>query len=250
MTDRPPKYGANSFQCPHCETVSQQSWFAGQNASDRIYKAMQMIYHEYRTRVQSYDQDIIREFLQSMESELGRSINAIVPKEVAISVCSSCEKPAVWIQKVDIYPNSTPVEYPNEDLSDEIKKIYAEAAVIVKPSPRGAAALLRLALQKLLIQLGKDGKKINNDIKELVSEGLSPKIQQALDLMRVIGNNAVHPGQIDIDDNSDIALKLFQILNMIAYEMISRPNEINQLYENLIPDDTKDHIKDRDGSDR
>ncbi|WP_415663473.1 DUF4145 domain-containing protein [Vibrio taketomensis] len=49
---------------------------------------------------------------------------------------------------------------------------------------------------------------MNNDIKELVSEGLSPKIQQALDSLRVVGNNAVHPGQINIDDNAEVAYKL------------------------------------------
>jgi hypothetical protein len=49
----------------------------------------------------------------------------------------------------------------------------------------------------------------------LVAEGLNPKIQKAIDLVRVVGNNAVHPGQINLDDNSAIALKLFKIINMI-----------------------------------
>ena len=90
---------------------------------------------------------------------------------------------------------------------------------------------MRLALQKLLMQIGKSGKNINNDIKELVAEGLSPKIQQALDLLRVVGNNAVHPGQIDIEDNSNIALKLFHILNFIAEEMITKPKELEFLQQ-------------------
>ena len=49
----------------------------------------------------------------------------------------------------------------------------------------------------------------------MVAEGLNPKIQKAIDLVRVVGNNAVHPGQINLDDNSAIALKLFKIINMI-----------------------------------
>jgi len=98
----------------------------------------------------------------------------------------------------------------------------------------------------LLKQAGKSGKKINDDIGELVSEGLSPKIQQALDLLRVIGNNAVHPGQINLDDNAEIAQKLFSILNFIADELITKPKELESLYADLIPLETQEHIKQRD----
>ena len=127
-------------------------------------------------------------------------------------------------------------------------KRYIEASTIVVGSPKGATALLRLALQLLLKQLGKSGKNINNDIKELVSEGLSPKIQQALDLLHVVGNNAVHPGQIELDDGRDIALKLFHILNFISNEMITKPKELDLLYDEVVPDETKKHIIERDSN--
>jgi hypothetical protein len=86
-------------------------------------------------------------------------------------------------------------------------------------------------------------KNINKNIKELVSDGSNPKIQQALDILRVIGNNAVHPGQIDVDDNKDIALNLFKILNVVADDMITKPKEMENLYNNIIPDETKKHYK-------
>jgi hypothetical protein len=247
MSDNSPKFGVGNFICPHCAAVSQQTWFAGQNASDRILKAMQMIFHEYRSHLQSYQEDAIKAFMQHMQTQLGGSFKSIVPNSVAVSICVSCDEPAIWVDKNIVYPAIGQVDDPNKDLSEEIAKIYLEAASIVKSSPRGAAALLRLALQKLLIQIGKVGKNINNDIKELVSEGLSPKIQKALDLLRVVGNNAVHPGQIDIEDNSEVAIKLFHVLNLIAYEMITRPKEIDDLYDDLVPDETKVHISNRDG---
>lgn len=248
MSDKIPKFGAGSFRCIHCSTVSQQTWFAGKNASDRIFEAMRNIFHDYRSHLQSYKQDAIKEYLQHMENELRGAFKALVPSSVAVSICSACGDPSIWVREEIVYPKLSIVEQPNKDLNDEIAKIYMEAASIVGSSPRGAAALLRLALQKLLIQIGKDGKNINSDIKELVAAGLSPTIQKALDLLRVVGNNAVHPGQIAIEDNRDVALKLFQVLNLISYEMITRPKEISSLYEELIPEDTKKHIKDRDGS--
>ena len=141
---------------------------------------------------------------------------------------------------------STNLPPPNSDLSEEIKALYSEAVSIFSDSPKGATALLRLGLQILLKDLGKTGKNINNDIKELVESGLSQKIQQALDLLRVVGNNAVHPGQIDLDDNKDVAMKMFHVLNFIAEELITKPKELDFLYTEVIPEETRGHIAQRD----
>ena len=69
-----------------------------------------------------------------------------------------------------------------------------------------------------------------------------------LDLLRVVGNNAVHPGQIDLDDDKEVALKMFQILNLIADELITKPKEIEELYNSVVPEETKNHIQERDGN--
>jgi len=130
------------------------------------------------------------------------------------------------------------------DLPEEIKSDFREAAEIWHSSPRGSAALLRLCIQKLCIRLGKSGRNLNNDIGELVKEGLDPRIQKSLDIVRVIGNNAVHPGQILTDDR-ETASRLFRLVNMIADAMITQPKHINEFYEEL-PESAKRQIEKRD----
>ena len=241
------KYRSPKFQCPHCGVVAQQRWFSNYELSNIVFGLYKHIYLEYRERIRDYQQTTIKEFLDVAKQQFPTDINSFIPKSLSIAICQSCGEYSLWVNEDIIYPRKISIEPPNEDLNEEIKSIYNEAARIFMDSPRGATALLRLALQLLLKQLGKEGKNINNDIKELVQEGLSPKIQKALDLLRVVGNNAVHPGQINLDDNRDVAIKLFKILNIIANEMITKPKEIETLYEEVIPEETKEHINTRDG---
>ena len=162
-----------------------------------------------------------------------------------IAYCSHCKMYSLWLNEKIIYPDSTGIQEPNNDLEDDIRDDYLEAASIVNKSPRGAVALLRLAIQKLCKQLGEDGRNINKDIASLVEKGLPATIQQALDIVRVIGNDAVHPGQIDLKDNQQVANKLFELINIIAHVMITQPKEISALYETL-PEEKREAIKTRD----
>lgn len=143
-----------------------------------------------------------------------------------------------------VYPDRGPAPAPNPEMPNEVKPDYEEAASILSRSPRGAAALLRLAIQKLCFHLGGGGKNINDDIKMLVEKGLPSQVQQALDVVRVTGNNAVHPGQIDAND-VEIAASLFPLVNVIVEYMIELPNRIGGLY-NALPDGAKQAIAKRD----
>lgn len=241
-----PKHGSKKFKCPHCNIVATQEWFNGYNAGNAVMSIFQHIYLNYRQGVQDYAQKFISDFLDSSTHDFKQTFNRFVPNGFSIATCCSCSEITLWVNEQIVYPKKTTILPPNDDLDEDIKALYIEASTILIDSPKGSTALLRLALQMLLKQVGKSGKKINDDIKELVSEGLSPKIQQALDLLRVIGNNAVHPGQINLDDDTEVAEKLFSILNFIADELITKPKELESLYADLIPSDTQEHIKQRD----
>jgi hypothetical protein len=93
--------------------------------------------------------------------------------------------------------------------------------------------VLRLCIQKLCKHLGEKGENLDDDIGNLVKKGLNPLVQKSLDVVRVIGNEAVPPGVIDPKDDRDTALQLLKFVNAIAVQMISLPKNVETLYQKL-----------------
>jgi hypothetical protein len=149
------------------------------------------------------------------------------------SLCNHCHEICYWYDGRMIVPSEAPVPPPHIDMPESCINEYNEARDIVGRSPRAAAALLRLCVQKLMPELGEKGKNINDDIGSLVKNGLPVEVQQALDYCRVIGNNGVHPGEIELTDNPEISHSLFEMLNFIVEDRISRPKKVAELYSIL-----------------
>lgn len=214
MEDTSPKVNKQSFCCPHCKVFAQQQWF--------------------------------RPTLVETHGNMGISDRGPL-EDFLLNKCSNCNKYLIWHGDSILFP--LPLDGPDasKDMPADVAEDFNEARAVLALSPRSSAALLRLALQKLCKHLGQPGKNINDDIKALVKDGLPPKIQQALDIVRVVGNNAVHPGHIDLRDNYEIALALFGLLNFIVQEMITRPKEIDAIYKTL-PQDALDQITRRDSN--
>ena len=203
-----PKLNTPAFNCPHCNAYANQSWSA------------------------------------VIINQGGGTNNSL--KNFRASTCTHCHKQTFWEENIMFYPDAATAPMPNPDLPNDIKTDYEEARSISNKSPKGAAALLRLVIQKICIHLEEDGKNLNKDIGNLVKKGLSPKIQKALDLVRVVGNDSVHPGQIDLKDDPTTVGKLFNLVNIIADTMITQPKEIDSLYDSLLSDGKKEAIEKRD----
>jgi len=85
----------------------------------------------------------------------------------------------------------------------------------------------------LLSELGESGKNINDDINSLIEKGLDDDIAKTMHALRIVGNEAVHPGQIDIDDEPYIAEALFDLLDQIVDQLITKPRKRAALWERL-----------------
>lgn len=135
---------------------------------------------------------------------------------------------------------------PHVEMPEDVQVDYNEARTIIGLSPRGACVLLRLAVQKLCVDLGEPGKNLNEDIASLVKKGLPDEVQQAMDTLRVIGNNAVHPGELDLSDDAETASALFNLLNFVVDEMIAQPKRRRSIFGKL-PVKAREAIQRRDG---
>ena len=207
----PPSFRSERFHCPYCHAYTSHMWTdTGFEVAENNFMIAQVC--------------------------IGENV-------VNISFSSCCNNPTFWCDEKIIYPPSRTAPPASSDLPDDVKAVYEEASTISSQSPRAASALLRLALQMLLEHIGRTGT-LDTNIKNLVEEGLDPQIQKALDIVRVTGNHAVHPGKIVFDDTTDVQA-IFYLVNIIADTFITQPKRIQKLYDNL-PEDARKAIKKRD----
>lgn len=146
----------------------------------------------------------------------------------SMCVCAHCKGFSLWHRQNMVVPSGGAAPLCHPDMPHEIIPDFEEARLIVAHSPRGAAALLILVIQKLCKHLGQSGENINADIAGLVELGLPKGVQRAFDSVRVIGNEAVHPGVIDLRDNPALAQTLFMLVNLIVEKTISDTSRLMQ----------------------
>lgn len=220
-----PRYRAKSFICPHCRVHAAMYWDdlwligGGGSMTETLYVQGQCNHCGKTTLWEalmqrgSYDEDSLK----------------VAPGGICI------------------YPRTVTAPPAHSDLPEACKADFEEARQIAVVSPRGAAALLRLVVQKLCKALGQPGKNINDDIKALVKAGLPVDAQQALDILRVTGNNAVHPGEMDVDGNPDLVSASFELINFIVDQQITQKKRVANLFAKL-PAGAKDAIAKRDST--
>lgn len=233
-----PTLGAESFNCPHCGALAHQTWFkvfldryetnGAPNVPDpdlpkKIRADPTLNDHEgARERIAAHFERVLKK-RPFINDKFGNYYGERGLVSCDVGQCFSCRELTIWVFDELLYPAHSFVIEPNADLPGDIRPDFEEAARIVNLSPRGAAALLRLCVQKICISLGEKGKTIDEAIAALVAKGLSTKIQKALDIVRVIGNEAVHPGQIDFRDDKNVAMELFGLVNLVTDAMITQP---------------------------
>lgn len=216
---------SKAFTCPNCGGFASHEW-----------RAISVFFNPFREIETPFI--IIAKCQACQEYSIWLTDNKTIHENKAISVLENSEKLLYPIKILG-------VPSPNQDMPDDVKEIYIEASEILDKSPRSSAALSRLAIEKLVDHLKAEGKDLNNKIGYLVRQGMPIEIQQMLDSVRVVGNNAVHPGQIDLKDNKELAASLLTFVNLIVDNRISQPKKIKSVYDSL-PESYRKAIDRRD----
>lgn len=233
-----PTYYAARFNCPHCGAFADQKWTA--------LFASQTVFPIWGP-VDGAPEGIEAEPGESHglwrpEYQIGR-----IPAD--ISVCQSCYKFALWIPQTEkmVFPRIVTAPLPSPDMPEETHEFFEEARLVIGDSPRAAAALLRLALEKLMEAQEVLGDTLNQQIGNLVKERKLPlSVQKSLDAVRVIGNDAIHDlGQIQLDDDTETAGMLFGLVNFAVEKLITDGETVNEIYE-MLPESKRKAIEERD----
>lgn len=199
-----PFFKGGAFNCPHCRAYSSMQW-------------------------------------DDFCDYSGVTIKGVEGYSFFESTCYHCERSVIWYLKDKnpkiFFPKEVAIP-PEENMPENIKEIYEEASLILGDSPRASCALLRLALQELMkylkenIQIynGLKNRNISEDIKEIINIGnfyqeQKEMLEEAMNSIRLVGNKASHPSELDINDNSEIANILFEMINFIVGEIITKPKE-------------------------
>lgn len=197
-------FKAPAYTCPLCQTFSQQSWVV------------------------------------TLDNRTGQLFQF---QDLWFAVCLKCQGRTIWYQTRLVAPIATSAPPPNEDMPEDIRVDFEEARDIAERSPRSAAGLLRLCIQKLCIHFGEPGDNLNADIASLVMKGLPVEIQQAFDGIRIVGNSQLHPDDrgFDIRANPNAVPLLFTLANMIVDNKISLPRKTREFYSGL-PESTRNAV--------
>ncbi len=245
--DTIPSINKTAFSCPHCNAHTTQYWsrlFATtcshNQRTPHIPKISKIDEINKNREIEPEVKAVIISWVNKMnagkpfiENDENDTWSKRQLMNLYISECFNCREISIWVHDQLVYPSNKVAIQPNQDTPEHIKRLFEEAREIVSSSPKGAAAILRLSIQHLCKELGESGKDIDKDIASLVSKGLNPLVQKALDVVRVIGNESVHPGVINLDDDRETALQLFSLFNLIVDQMITHPKQVNALYEAL-----------------
>jgi hypothetical protein len=236
-----PTLEKRSFTCPRCGVVCPQELFRLEySEAFRGPKTLHSILEENTKYVQTLKQ-YRDQYILSLK-KVGKTEDdkhMVLPNkrwDLYVTVCLECERYSVWENGRMIFPFTSTLPEPSEDMPENVRMVYVEATQVFKYSPRSSAALLRLAIEALLPQLPNytiNNKKLIGMIGELVAQGIPAHIQKALDSIRLYGNHGIHTAEIVDEDDAEIGIFLFELINVIVKELITDKKKIEAFYSSF-----------------
>jgi hypothetical protein len=232
-----------AFNCPHCHALARQFWFSVHAdplkadekpvvASAETVKALTFgdAEEEERDRKMKWAERMVsgRPFLEVHRQFRNRDV-----QNVSISYCFNCNEMCLWVYDQLVWPRCAGGPEPKLHASPDARRDCEEASQTLDASPRGAAVLLRLATEKLSKELGDWEQGPRTEIAPPFQEEIDARVQNVLDAMRLIENDATPPDQTSVGDDRATAETLSRLVNLICEKMMVEPRHLQALYTKL-----------------
>lgn len=118
--------------------------------------------------------------------------------------------------------------------ANRVNAAVEEARLIFDSSPRSSSALLRLSLEMILRNiLNEENKTLNQMIGQLATKNIDDHTKKGLDILRYYGNQSVHTGEINLEEDKDSVLFLFDLVNYIVDDLIGKKQKIDEQYSKI-----------------
>lgn len=231
MTDdapRPPAQpsrGAEYFICPRCGANSQQTW----------------------SELQIIQFDDFGEVVggESVKDDPAGRVPGGVPMfdtrpTWGMSRCYSCHSGSVWRGSELIYPAMNTLPAAHADMPVVARQLFNEARDVAPKSPRAGAALARAALEQLLKEIRPEASGSLDERIASLHEDVGTELWAGLTVIRHLGNKALHGADGDdvvvalvLDEDTSTLDLLFEIINQLVDELLTRPRRTRALFEKL-----------------
>jgi hypothetical protein len=229
-----------AFNCPHCDALAKQFWFsvhADPLMADE--KPLVATAETVKTLTIGNNEEAERDrklkWAEQMASgrpflEVHREFRSRDVQNVSISYCFNCNEMCLWVYDQLVWPRREGCPEPKLHAPPSVRRESEEASQTLEASPRGAAALLRIAIEKLCKELGVSGETLKDDIELFVREDVDARVQKVLDAAQILESNAMHPGQIGLGEDRATAETLSGLVNLICEKMIMEPRHLQEVY--------------------
>jgi hypothetical protein len=231
------------FNCPHCHALVRQFWFSVHAdplkadekplvATEETVKAVTFgdAEEDERDRKLKWAERMAsgRPFLEVQRQFRNRDV-----QNVSISYCFNCNEMCLWVCDQLVWPKRAGDPEPKLHASPEIRCDDEVASKPLEASPRGAAALLRLATDKVCKELGEWEQGPKPEIAPPLQEEIDARVQKVLDAMRIIESDATPPDQTSVGHDRATAETLSGLVNLMCEKMIMEPRHLQAVYTKL-----------------
>src|SRR4051812_43900037 len=184
-----------AFTCPHCDVLARQFWFsvhADPLKSDEkpIVATAETVKTLTFGDIEEAERDRKLKWAEQMASgrpflEVHREFRNRDVQNVSICYCFSCNEMCLWVYDQLVWPTRAGGRELEPVAPPDVRRECEETSQTLEASPRGAVALLRLAIEKLCKDLGVSDERLNDDLAFLIREDVDARVQKVLDAARI-----------------------------------------------------------------